>query len=290
MAAGRPASAPSASPSPAPAQDVIAAPLAHLRWGPADAPACVVLVHGIGGGRQAWGDDLSGTGRALAAAGYGTVAVDLPGYGASATPATSDIAGLAAGLRALVGWLQSERIAIVGHSLGGMVAQELMVEPPKCVQALVLCATSPAFGKPGGAWQAEFVAQRLAPLDAGRGMSALAPGLALGMASPSAPHDAVARAALLMSGVPESTYRQALQALIGFDRREALAALRVPLLCLAGSDDRIAPPGMMQKMAAEVPGAEFHMMSGVGHLANLEAPGAFNNALLEFLLRRFPLS
>ena len=275
--------------STAPAQDVYPAPLAHLRWGPVDARACVVLVHGIGGGRQAWGDDLSGTGRALAAAGYGAVAVDLPGYGASAPPATNDIAGLAAGLRELIVWLHCERIALVGHSLGGMVVQELMLQPPSCVQALVLCATSPAFGKPGGAWQAEFVAQRLAPLDAGRGMSALAPGLALGMASPSAPHDAVARAALLMSGVPEATYRRALQALIDFDRRDVLAALRVPVLCLAGSDDRTAPPGMMQKMAAEVPEAEFRVMNEVGHLANLEAPGVFNDALLEFLLRRFPL-
>ena len=275
--------------STASAASVENAPLAHLRWGPADATASVVLVHGIGGGREAWGDALSGTGRALSALGYGVVAVDLPGYGTSAPPATGDIAGLAAGLAELIAWLPSERIAVVGHSLGGMVAQELMLQPPPRVQALVLCATSPAFGKPGGAWQAEFVAQRLAPLDAGRGMSALAPGLALGMASPNAPHDAVARAALLMSGVPEATYRRALQALVGFDRRDELAALRVPLLCLAGSDDRTAPPGIMQKMAEQVPGAEFHLMDGVGHLANLEAPGVFNDALIEFLLRRFPL-
>ena len=265
------------------------APLAHLRWGPADATASVVLVHGIGGGREAWGDALSGTGRALRAVGYGVVAVDLPGYGASAPPATSDIAALAAGLAGLIDSLPSERIALVGHSLGGMVVQELMVQRPPRVRALVLCATSPAFGKPGGAWQAEFIAQRLAPLDAGRGMSAMAPGLALGMASPIAPHDAVARAALLMSAVPEATYRRALEALLGFDRRHELPALNVPLLCLAGSDDRTAPPLMMQRMAEQVPGAEFRLMDDVGHLANLEAPGVFNDAVIEFLLRRFPL-
>lgn len=275
--------------STAPAVQVEDAPLAHLRWGPADASASVVLVHGIGGGREAWGDALSGTGRALAALGYGAVAVDLPGYGASAAPASSDIAALAAGLAALIAWLPSERIALVGHSLGGMVAQELMVQPQPRIRALVLCATSPAFGKPGGAWQAEFIAQRLAPLDAGRGMSSLAPGLALGMASPTAPHDAVARAALLMSAVPEATYRSALQALLGFDRRDELAALRVPLLCLAGSADRTAPPLMMQRMAEQVPGAEFRSMADVGHLANLEAPDDFNAAVTDFLLRRFPL-
>jgi 3-oxoadipate enol-lactonase len=155
------------------------------------------------------------------------------------------------------------------------------------VQALVLSATSPAFGKADGPWQAEFLAQRLAPLDAGHGVARLAPGLAMGMASPSAPHDAVARAAVLMSGVPEATYRRALQAIVGFDRRALLATLRLPVLCLAGADDRNAPPAMMQQMAAHIPGAEYLCLPGVGHLANMEAPGPCNRALIEFLSRRF---
>ena len=69
-----------------------------------------------------------------------------------------------------------------------------------------------------------------------------------------------------MSGVPEATYRRALQALIDFDRRDVLAALRVPVLCLAGSDDRTAPPGMMQKMAAEVQSRERQLRQEVERL------------------------
>jgi len=261
------------------------APLAHLRWDGGD--RAVLLLHGVGGGREAWGDSLSGTGSALAEAGFTALALDLPGYGDSASIEPYDMAGLAAAVRSLIDGLRLGRCALVGHSMGGMVAQELMATSPDRIQALVLSGTTPAFGNPEGNWQAEFLAQRLAPLDAGGGMAALAPGLALGMGSPTAPHDAVARAAILMAGVPEATYRRALRAIVGFDRREALADLRLPVLCLAGAHDRNAPPAVMQQMAARIAGAEYHCMAGVGHLANMEAPALFNRALVDFLLRRF---
>jgi pimeloyl-ACP methyl ester carboxylesterase len=261
------------------------APLAHLRWGRGD--RVVVLLHGVGGGREAWGDAMSGTGSMLAEAGYTAVAVDLPGYGDSAAVEPYDMAGLARAVIELIEALQPQRCALVGHSMGGMVAQEVMAWAPQHVQALVLSATSAAFGNADGAWQAEFLAQRLAPLDAGRGMAALAPGLSLGMASPLAPHDAVARAALLMSAVPEATYRRALQAIAGFDRRHGLRELRLPVLCLAGGHDRNAPSVTMQRMAALIAGAEYVNLPGVGHLANMEAPAPYNRALVDFLQRRF---
>jgi len=261
------------------------APLAHLRWGQGE--RVVVLLHGVGGGREAWGDALSGTGRGLAEAGFLAIAPDLPGYGDSLSIAPYDMAGLARAVVALIDAVGSARCALVGHSMGGMVALEVAARAPGRVRALVLSGTSPAFGRAGGAWQAEFLAQRLAPLDAGRGMAALAPGLALGMGSPAAPHDAVARAAVLMSAVPEATYRRALRAIVGFDRRELLRDLHLPVLCLAGEDDRNASPAMMQKMAARIAGAEFVCLPKVGHLANMEAPTLFNRALVDFLDRRF---
>jgi 3-oxoadipate enol-lactonase len=261
------------------------APLAHLRWGEGD--RVVVLLHGVGGGREAWGDSMSGTGSALARAGYTAIAPDLPGYGDSASIDPYGMAGLAASVVALIDALQPGRCALVGHSMGGMVALEMTALAPERAQALVLSGTSSAFGKADGAWQAEFLAQRLGPLDAGAGMASLAPGLALGMASPTAPHDAVARAAVLMSAVPQATYRSALRAIVGFDRRDLLGELHLPVLCLAGEHDRNAPPALMRQMASRIAGAEYHCMPGVGHLANMEAPALYNPVLIDFLRRRF---
>jgi pimeloyl-ACP methyl ester carboxylesterase len=274
--------------------DVVDAPvlvrdaaLAHLRWGDLRCGRVAVLLHGVGGSRESWGDTLSGTGRALAQAGLCAVAVDLPGYGHTPALVRYDMAGLAQQLQSLLDQLQAggaSRVALVGHSMGGMVAQELMArQAPALVRSLVLIATSPAFGKADGTWQRDYLAQRLAPLDAGQGMSALAPGLARGMASPQALQDAVARAAVLMSAVPEATYRSALHAIVGFDRREALAGLAVPVLCIAGADDRNAPPAVMKHMAERIAQAQYHCLPGVGHLAHMEAPQQVNPLLVDFL-------
>ena len=263
------------------------AALAYLRWGDVQAGRVAVLLHGVGGSRESWGDALSGSGRAIAGAGVCAVAVDLPGYGHTPALARCDMAAMAQRVQALLEQLQEQgasRIALVGHSMGGMVAQELMAQQaPAAVKALVLLATSPAFGKADGAWQRDYLAQRLAPLDAGQGMGAIAPGLARGMASPLAPHEAVARAAVLMGAVPEATYRSALQALVGFDRREALARLAVPVLCIAGADDRNAPPAVMKHMAQRITQAHYHCLPGVGHLAHMEAPQQVNPLLVDFL-------
>ena len=259
------------------------APLAHLRW---DAPGPpVVLLHGVGGSRESWGDAISGTGRAIAEAGFTAIAADLPGYGDSPSIEPYDMPGLALAVRLLVDWLGTPQVALVGHSMGGMAAQELMARSPERVGALLLIGTSPSFGRTDGAWQRKFLAQRMAPLDAGKGMASLAPGLVKGMASRHAAHDAVARAAVLMSAVPEATYRKALASIVGFDRREALADLRVPVLCLVGADDRNAPPAVMKQMASRIAGAEYRELPGVGHLAHMEAPQPVNAALVDFLQR-----
>lgn len=250
-------------------------------------PDAVLLLHGIGGGLALWGDEGSATLQALATSGVRAVALDLPGYGGSAAQGPPTLADMVDAVVAVARLMGARRLALVGHSMGGMVAQELMAQAPERVAALVLMATSPAFGRPGGAWQQQFLAQRLAPLDAGLGMARLAPGLVAGMAAPGAPHDAVARAALLMASVPEATYRVALAAIAGFDRRALLADLRLPVLCLAGEHDRNAPPGVMEQMAARIAGAQYLCIPGLGHLAHMESPLAVNSALVEFLLRRY---
>ena len=54
-------------------------------------------------------------------------------------------------------------------------------------------------------------------------------------------------------------------------------------LLLAGSDDRAAPAVGLERMAGRIPGAQYAVLDGVGHLANLERPAAFNTAVLGFL-------
>lgn len=267
---------------------VVDAPLAYQHWGPIEtSERLVVLLHGVGGSRESWSDALSGTGSALAEAGFCAIAVDLPGYGHSPLPEHLDMQRMSSLVLETLWSLPrycSAKVALVGHSMGGMVALDLVAGAPQEVDAMVLLATSPAFGRADGAWQQEYLAQRLSPLDAGCGMHKLAPGLVKGMASANAAHDVVARAALLMSAVPEATYRSALRAIVGFDRRAALHEIRVPVLCLAGGDDRNAPPSVMAPMAQRIEGAKYRCLPGVGHLAHMEAPKLINPMLVSYLL------
>jgi pimeloyl-ACP methyl ester carboxylesterase len=254
----------------------------------------VLLLHGVGGGRSIWGDSASDTVRALADAGYCAVAVDLPGYGDSEAMGPPDLTAMVAGvrevMRALKGEPAARRVVLVGHSMGGMVAQELLARDPDGVDGLVLACTTASFGKADGAWQAQFLAERLAPLDAGLGMAGMADRLVPGLVSPAAPAEALAQAGAVMGRVPEATYRAALRAIAGFDRRAALADIRVPTLLLAAEHDRTAPPDVMQRMAARIAAGSFVCLPNAGHIANVEAPAAFNAAILTFLQRHFPVA
>ena len=254
----------------------------------------VLLLHGIGGGRSIWSDAGSGTLAALAQAGYQAVAIDLPGYGDSA--GSPDMDAMVQAVLGVASHIGAPRTVLLGHSMGGMVAQEVWARDAVChpqrqpqrIQGLILTCTSASFGKADGAWQAQFIADRLAPLDAGLGMAGMAQKLVPGMVSPQAPKAALQAATDVMSRVPEATYRTALRTIAGFDRRAALAHITVPTLLLAGEHDRTAPPDVMQRMAARIAGSSFECLADAGHVANIEAPAAFNAAVLSFLRHHFP--
>jgi pimeloyl-ACP methyl ester carboxylesterase len=256
--------------------------LALLREGPPGRP--VILLHGIGGGRAIWAGSVA----ALAAAGFDAIAVDLPGYGDSLGAEPGGMPVMAAAVLATMDALGLASAALVGHSMGGMVAQEVAALAPARVSALVLACTSAAFGRPDGDWQARFVADRLKPLDDGLGMPGLAAALVPPMLGPAADPAGVALATRVMGAVPESTYRRVLAAIVAFDRRAALPAIAVPALCLAGSHDPTAPPKVLRGMAERIAGGRYAELAGAGHIANVECPAAFDAEVIRFLQEVLP--
>ena len=239
----------------------------------------VLMLHGIGGGHLSFAPQVE----TLASSGYRAVAWDMPGYGRSAPIEPYNFKGLAQSCITLIEALKCGDVALVGHSMGGMVAQEVMARRPELVSKLVLCGTSPSFGKPDGEWQREFIAQRTAPLDAGKSMAELAEVLVPQMVGPGSLPEGVRLATHCMSLVPASTYRRALEALVTFDRRADLPRIQVPTLVVAGQHDRNAPPSVMKKMADAIPRSTYLEMAGIGHLQNLESPDDFDGLLLNFL-------
>jgi 3-oxoadipate enol-lactonase len=248
----------------------------------------VLMLHGIGGGHLAFGPQVE----SFAQAGYRAVAWDMPGYGHSAPIQPYAFKGLAQSCIQLIESLLNDddngAITLLGHSMGGMVAQEVIARRPDLICRLVLSGTSPAFGrKPDGTvaevWSAKFVSDRQAPLDAGKTMADIAAVLVPQMVGPGALPAGAALAEHCMTGVSAATYRRALEALVTFDRQADLARIAVPTLLLAGGFDKSAPPSVMKAMAQAIVGSQYAELPGIGHLANLEAPDEFDGTVLAFL-------
>ena len=238
----------------------------------------LVFLHGIGGAARAWRGQLEFFGDR-----YRAIAWDMPGYGGSAPLTAVSIAALADALRDFLQQAGATKPVLVGHSIGGMIVQQLLAQSPDIAGAVVLAQTSPAFGKPDGDWQKSFLAARLGPLDRGETMASLAPVLVKELVGDDPDETGMALARDCMACVPEATYRATMLALMGFDQRNALKNIAVPTLVLSGSKDKNAPAPMMAKMASHIPSARYVELEGAGHLVNLERPGAFNAALDQFL-------
>jgi 3-oxoadipate enol-lactonase len=239
----------------------------------------VAFLHGIGGGARSFAPQIA----SFAGAGYQPVALDLMGYDTREPVEALSFEALAEDIEFAISESGLERPVLVGHSMGGMVVQTMLRRARLDYAAAVLSCTSPAFGNPAGDFQKTFVADRLAPLEAGRTMADAAPGAADNVMAPNA--DPAGRALFIeqYAAVPEATYRAAVKCLVTFDERANLPNINIPILCLAGEHDRNAPPPVLEKMAGKIPGAYYLCLSGLGHMPNLEAPAAFDGAIFNFL-------
>ena len=238
----------------------------------------LVFLHGVGGSHAVWDRQLP----YFAARGYSVHAWDQPGYGGRPAVEPYDLEHVAAALK---DELRGEPAVLVGHSMGGFVAQEAWARFPELVRALALCFTSASFGGTGSDFARQFIAARIGPLDAGQTMREIAARVIPPMRGSRSEPAGVALAERVMSGVPPATYRKAVQLLTTFDRRAQLTGIRVPTLVLAGSDDRVAPAEVMARMAQKIPRAEYVVLEGCGHLGPMDQPDAFNAALEAFLAR-----
>ncbi len=203
------------------------------------------------------------------------VLLDHRGTGRSARDrAPFAIADLAADALAVLDLLGVERAAVLGFSLGGMVAQELALLAPDRVSHLVLVGTSP-----GGDEAAGVQEEALAPLlDAMRehdGERAIRAGWAAN-AGPALQADEAAFARWVQTSTvrpfPMPTLRAQRAAAAGHDTAERLAALDVPTLVLHGTEDRLVPATDGRLLAELVPGARLELLEGAGHLVFWEAP------------------
>ncbi len=226
----------------------------------------VICLHGIGGSYASFMPQL----KSLATQ-QRVIAWNMPGYGNSPLLHETTFANLADALVGFMGAMSIDKAHLLGHSIGGMIAQELALSYPERVVSLALLGTTSAFGGRDDSFKQKFLAARMKPLDAGLTMPDLAQRFVPEIVGSRAPAAVIEAATATMSAVPEATYRVIMACLVSFDRYQDTAKLTMPACLIAGSEDNNAPAASMQKMTVKMPRAEFHVLEGVGHLINLEA-------------------
>lgn len=254
-------------------------PLQHLRTGAGDT---LVLVHGYLGGSRQWAAEIE----ALHPH-FDVIAIDLPGYGqCSHLSAPSEIAGHAGAVLAHLDGLGVERFHLLGHSMGGMVVQEMVSQAPHRVDRLVLYATGPQGSIPGRFETLARSRERLAQDGVERTARRIsAVWLRDQEASPA--YEALAALACQAS---EQAALAGLWAMEGWDGRDRLAAVQQPTLVVWGDRDRSYGWAQIEALWRGIPKASLAVLPDCSHALHLERPALFHSILIEFLAKPLPVA
>jgi pimeloyl-ACP methyl ester carboxylesterase len=242
----------------------------------------LLLVTGLGYAVWCWARNLDEL-----AARHRTIAFDNRGSGRSfKPPAPYSIAELADDAASVLEERGIGRAHVLGHSMGGFVAQTLALRRPELVDRLVLVATSPGgperHRQPEETTRAWAAARDLPPEEFARATWPLSWQRGWPEAHP-AEYEELFRARLEFPTPPECWLAQ-YQACVAFDEQGVAAEeIRAPTLVLHGDDDRIVPYANGEQLARRIPGARLETFAGHGHLLPLEDPTRFDGVVLEFL-------
>ncbi len=168
-----------------------------------------------------------------------------------------------------------ERFALLGFSLGGLIALEMALLAPERIVGLALIDSNARARSPD------------APGSAASPLAAIAAGWPR-FVGPAHRHDAALRALLDMMASTIGADGYALQERLvaaRTDKRDRLATLTMPTLVLAGADDAVCPPPFQQEIVDRLPDATLSLIEGSGHFAPLEAPDAVSARVAAWLAR-----
>lgn len=239
----------------------------------------VLFVHGYPLDRTLWTAQVSGLD------GFRVIAPDLRGLGLSDAPDLGySMPTYADDLAALLEALQVDEVVLVGLSMGGYVAFEFLRRHRERVRALVLFDTRADADAPDVRRARDLQSSLAREHGAGAVAEQMLPRMLAPTAAQSMPH-VVARVRDMMLAAPVAGIAGALAAMR--DRNDASALLAtlddLPTMVVVGEEDALTPVDLARGMASAIPGARLEVVPGAGHLPPIEAPGAVNALLLDFL-------
>lgn len=228
----------------------------------------LVLVHGAGGSADLWQPQLDGLGDIAR-----VIAPDLPGHGPERGRGGQSIVAYADWLAGFLDALGGGPVVLVGHSMGGAIAQTLALARPERLAGLILVGTSARLRVLGRIL--ELLRER-----PGEGVGVIQ-GLSYAVATPAERVAVVDR--VLRQCAPLVTLGDYL-ACDRYDARPRVGAIRMPTLVVAGTEDRLTPVKYSRFLTDAIAGARLVEVADAGHFPQLEQPAAVNAAIREFLV------
>jgi 3-oxoadipate enol-lactonase len=229
----------------------------------------VVFLHGIGGNRHHWRHQLP-----VFATRFKAAAWDARGYGDSDDYAGAlDFASFTQDLLRVLDHFKAAKAHLVGLSMGGRIARNFALRHPERVARLVLANTTPGFDALTPEQVRKFVEER----------RARSPETIKALISRHARAGAYEELLESFKALRQPSYLKTLEASVTQDRAAAIERIRAPTLVVTSDEDKVYPPSIARNMAKRIPGARLAVISGAGHLSNLEQPGQFNQVVLRFL-------
>ncbi|HEY5058218.1 MAG TPA: 3-oxoadipate enol-lactonase [Gaiellaceae bacterium] len=243
--------------------------------GPEGASA-LVLFGSLGSTTNMWEPQL-----AAFASHHRVVRFDHPGHGVSPVPDGSvTVAGIAESALAVLDELGVGSVAVCGLSLGGMVAMWLGANAPERVGRLVLACTGAKLGTPES-WRERAALVRR------EGTSAVAAGVRERWFTPAFRDSPAAQAVVdELLAVPAEGYARGCEAVGAFDFRAELGRIGQSVLVVAGAEDPVTPPEVVDALVGGIPDATYVTIAHAAHLANVEQAGPFARAVLSHLEER----
>ncbi len=209
-------------------------------------------------------------------AGWRVIALDLPNFGESAAlPTEISIAAYATYLQAFIAGLELSSATLLGHSLGGAVAQAYAARHPQTLSGLILLSSAPPSGLKTPEEQYPLLESLKGNAELMR--QALAPTMALGQ--PAYFEDLV-QDALVMQPAAYSGNARALEV---FNVSADLSAVTCPVLVLRGALDYLISEAMARETTSAFTQAQLKLLDGIGHSPQVEDPPRFNKILHDFL-------
>ena len=244
------------------------------RTSPASAPR-IVFLHGAGMDHSVWALQA----RALAYAGFFVLALDFPGHGASEGPPLASVAALADWTAALISAVGG-RAALVGHSMGALIALATAARHPESVSAIALVGVGARMPV-----HPDLLAAAKADNHDAVDMVSLwgLGGAATRGGSPSPGLWMLGGVSRLLERAPKGVLHADLAACNAYG--EALAdAARVtcPTLLLLGERDQMTPLKSGRALAEKIAGAQTRVVPGAGHMLMIEKPDETLDALKAF--------